>query len=201
MHSVRKMKTLPGQPPDSERIYYGPVTSQRKTPTSPQEVSVVHLHMVVQGSRTRRARPLQFVLHNAILLARAAGGAMLSPRLQPTFSWACAHNGGLSSRRLSPLRCILALTVPVVRGLDTPFLLCRRLPRGALRSSATLDQQTVCLIVSDIILQKLAVVNPGSYPSATSRAIITVNPSEKAMAPAEERPPCAVPGSSSAATT
>ncbi len=73
VHSVRKMKTLPGQPPDSERIYYGPVTSQRKTPTSPQEVSVVHLHMVVQGSRTRRARPLQFVLHNAILLARAAG--------------------------------------------------------------------------------------------------------------------------------
>lgn len=42
------------------------------------------------------------------------------------------HNGGLSSRRLSPLRCILALTVPVVRGLATPFLLCRRLARGGL---------------------------------------------------------------------
>ena len=77
-----------------------------------------------------RAR-CNFVLHNAILLARAAGG-QTSLLVCSLPSHGLTHNGGLSSRRLSPLRCILALTVPVVRGLATPFLLCRRLARGGL---------------------------------------------------------------------
>lgn len=54
------------------------------------------------------------------------------------------------------------------------------------------------LLVSDIILQESAVVNPPPYPSATSRIIITVKPAAKASAPGPESPRV---GSSSAATT
>lgn len=145
----RENETLPGAKPDSERNRYDPCTTERrrrprrppkragrekggaKNTDLPFRRSAWYIYMVVQDSRTRRARPLQFVLHNAILLARAAGG-QTSLLVCSLPSHGLTHNGGLSSRRLTPLRCILALTVPVVRGLATPFLLCRRLARGGL---------------------------------------------------------------------
>ena len=170
----------------------------QKTPTSysggQRGTSTWWYKVPAHGERAR----CNFVLHNAILLARAAG-ADIPPRLQPTFSWACAHNGGLSSRRLSPLRCILALTVPVVRGLGTPFLLCRRLARGGLygRRRHWINRLFIYLS-SDIIVQHTSDVNPLPYPSATSRIIITVNPRAKASALGPESPRA---GSSSAATT
>ena len=145
----RENETLPGAKPDSERNRYDPCTTERrrrprrppkragrekggaKNTDLPFRRSAWYIYMVVQDSRTRRARPLQFVLHNAILLARAAG-EQYSRLVCSLPSHGLTHNGGLSSRRLTPLRCILALTVPVVRGLATPFLLCRRLARGGL---------------------------------------------------------------------
>ena len=170
----------------------------QKTPTShsggQRGTSTWWYKIPAHGERAR----CNFVLHNAILLARAAGGEHPSS-FAAYASHGLTHNGGLSSRRLSPLRCILALTVPVVRGLATLSLLCRRLARGGLYGrSATLDQQTVYLLVSDIILQELAVVNPPPYPNATSRIIITVKPAAKASAPGPGSPRV---GSSSAATT
>lgn len=103
----------------------------QKTPTSrsggQRGTSTWWYKIPAHGERAR----CNFVLHNAILLARAAGG-QTSLLVCSLPSHGLTHNGGLSSRRLSPLRCILALTVPVVRGLATPFLLCRRLARGGL---------------------------------------------------------------------
>ena len=87
----RENETLPGAKPDSERNRYDPCTTERhrrprrppkragrekggaKNTGLPFRRSAWYIYMVVQDSRTRRARPLQFVLHNAILLARAAG--------------------------------------------------------------------------------------------------------------------------------
>ena len=87
----RENETLPGAKPDSERNRYDPCTTERrrrlrrppkragrekggaKNTDLPFRRSAWYIYMVVQDSRTRRARPLQFVLHNAILLARAAG--------------------------------------------------------------------------------------------------------------------------------
>lgn len=109
-----------------------------------------------------------FVLHNAILLALAAS-------VHP-----CAHSTG---------RAGFGYPFP---SMPTPG------PWWAVRPPATLDQQTVYLLVSDIILQELAVVNPPPYPNATSRIIITVKPAAKASAPGPESPRV---GSSSAATT
>lgn len=210
----RENETLPGAKPDSERNRYDPCTTERRRrPRRPPKRAgrekggakntdlsfrrpAWYIYMVVQGSRTRRARPLQFVLHNAILLARAAGDS--PPRLQPTFSWAypqwrtfvpaalaasvhpCAHSTG---------RAGFGYPFP---SMPTPG------PWWAVRPPATLDQQTVYLLVSDIILQELAVVNPPPYPNATSRIIITVKPAAKASAPGPESPRV---GSSSAATT
>lgn len=103
----------------------------QKTPTSrsggQRGTSTWWYKIPAHGERAR----CNFVLHNAILLARAAGG-QTSLLVCSLPSHGLTHNGGLSSRRLSPLRCILALTVPVVRGLATPFLLCRRLAHGGL---------------------------------------------------------------------
>ena len=103
----------------------------QKTPTSrpggQRGTSTWWYKIPAHGERAR----CNFVLHNAILLARAAG-EQYSLLVCSLPSHGLTHNGGLSSRRLSPLRCILALTVPVVRGLATPFLLCRRLARGGL---------------------------------------------------------------------
>ena len=75
-----------------------------------------------------------FNLENALAAIGAGSrrGGQTSLLVCSLPSHGLTHNGGLSSRRLSPLRCILALTVPVVRGLATPFLLCRRLARGGL---------------------------------------------------------------------
>lgn len=93
--------------------------------------SAWYIYMVVQDSRTRRARPLQLCPTQCNSPGSRRGGQ--TSRLVCSLpSHGLTHNGGLSSRRLSPLRCILALTVPVVRGLATPFLLCRRLARGGL---------------------------------------------------------------------
>lgn len=128
----------------------------------------------------------------------APRGTDIPPRLQPTFSWAypqwrtfvpaalaasvhpCAHSTG---------RAGFGYPFP---SMPTPG------PWWAVRPPATLDQQTVYLLVSDIILQELAVVNPPPYPNATSRIIITVKPAAKASAPGPESPRV---GSSSAATT
>lgn len=103
----------------------------QKTPTShsggQRGTSTWWYKIPAHGERAR----CNFVLHNAILLARAAG-EQYSRLVCSLPSHGLTHNGGLSSRRLTPLRCILALTVPVVRGLATPFLLCRRLAHGGL---------------------------------------------------------------------
>ena len=145
----RENETLPGAKPDSERNRYDPCTTERhrrprrppkragrekggaKTPTSrsggQRGTSTWWYKIPAHGERAR----CNFVLHNAILLARAAG-EQYSRLVCSLPSHGLTHNGGLSSRRLTPLRCILALTVPVVRGLATPFLLCRRLARGGL---------------------------------------------------------------------
>lgn len=170
----------------------------QKTPTSrpggQRGTSTWWYKIPAHGERAR----CNFVLHNAILLARAVGGADIPPRLQPTFSWAypqwrtfvpaayaasvhpCAHSTG---------RAGFGCPFP---SMPTPG------PWWAVRPPATLDQQTVYLLVSDIILQELAVVNPPPYPNATSRIIITVKPAAKASAPGPESPRV---GSSSAATT
>ena len=136
----------------------------KKTPTSERRSAWYIFNMVEQNSRTRRARPLQIRPTQCNSPGSRRGNetphGLSFPRLQPTFSWEASHNGGLSSRRLTPLRCILALTVPVARGLGTPFLLCQRLPLRALRPLATLDRQTVYLLVSVIIIQEPAIVNP-----------------------------------------
>ena len=211
----RENETLPGAKPDSERNRYDPCTTERcrrprrppkragrekggaKTPTSrsggQRGTSTWWYKIPAHGERAR----CNFVLHNAILLARAAG-ADIPPRLQPTFSWAypqwrtfvpaalaasvhpCAHSTG---------RAGFGYPFP---SMPTPG------PWWAVRPPATLDQQTVYLLVSDIILQELAVVNPPPYPNATSRIIITVKPAAKASAPGPESPRV---GSSSAATT
>ena len=212
----RENETLPGAKPDSERNRYDPCTTEkRRRPRRPPKRagrekggakntdlpfrrSAWYIYMVVQDSRTRRARPLQFVLHNAILLARAAGdrhptsfAAYLLMGLRPqwrTFVPAayaasvhpCAHSTG---------RAGFGYPFP---SMPTPG------PWWAVRPPATLDQQTVYLLVSDIILQELAVVNPPPYPNATSRIIITVKPAAKASAPGPGSPRV---GSSSAATT
>ena len=212
----RENETLPGAKPDSERNRYDPCTTERrrrprrppkragrekggaKNTDLPFRRSAWYIYMVVQDSRTRRARPLQFVLHNAILLARAAGdrhpssfAAYLLMGLRPqwrTFVPAayaasvhpCAHSTG---------RAGFGYPFP---SMPTPG------PWWAVRPPATLDQQTVYLLVSDIILQELAVVNPPPYPNATSRIIITVKPAAKASAPGPGSPRV---GSSSAATT
>ena len=60
-----------------------------------------------------------FVLRRAILLPRAV--EPMAPRLHPTFSGGGAPNGGLSSRRPRPLRCILAPTVPFAWGFRPRF--------------------------------------------------------------------------------
>lgn len=149
VHSVPRNETLPGAKPDSERNRYDPCTTERrrrprrppkragrekggaKNTDLPFRRSAWYIYMVVQDSRTRRARPLQLCPTQCNSPGSRRGG-------QPSLlvcslpSHGLTHNGGLSSRRLSPLRCILALTVPVVRGLATPFLLCRRLARGGL---------------------------------------------------------------------
>lgn len=145
----RENETLPGAKPDSERNRYDPCTTERRRrPRRPPKragrekggakntdlrsggqrgTSTWWYKIPAHGERAR----CNFVLHNAILLARAAG-EQYSRLVCSLPSHGLTHNGGLSSRRLSPLRCILALTVPVVRGLATPFLLCRRLAHGGL---------------------------------------------------------------------
>lgn len=170
----------------------------QKTPTShsggQRGTSTWWYKIPAHGERAR----CNFVLHNAILLARAAGdshpssfAAYLLMGLRPqwrTFVPAalaasvhpCAHSTG---------RAGFGYPFP---SMPTPG------PWWAVRPPATLDQQTVYLLVSDIILQELAVVNPPPYPSATSRIIITVKPAAKASAPGPGSPRV---GSSSAATT
>ena len=170
----------------------------QKTPTSrsggQRGTSTWWYKVPAHGERAR----CNFVLHNAILLARAAGdrhptssAAYLLMGLRPqwrTFVPAayaasvhpCAHSTG---------RAGFGYPFP---SMPTPG------PWWAVRPPATLDQQTVYLLVSDIIVQELAVVNPLPYPSATSRIIITVKPAAKASAPGPGSPRV---GSSSAATT
>lgn len=145
----RENETLPGAKPDSERNRYDPCTTERrrrprrppkragrekggaKNTDLPFRRSAWYIYMVVQDSRTRRARPLQLCPTQCNSPGSRRGG-QTSLLVCSLPSHGLTHNGGLSSRRLTPLRCILALTVPVVRGLATPFLLCRRLARGGL---------------------------------------------------------------------
>lgn len=158
---------------------------------------MVHLHGGTRFPHTESApaATLSYTMQFSWLAPR---GTDIPPRLQPTFSWAypqwrtfvpaalaasvhpCAHSTG---------RAGFGYPFP---SMPTPG------PWWAVRSPATLDQQTVYLLVSDIILQELAVVNPPPYPNATSRIIITVKPAAKASAPGPESPRV---GSSSAATT
>lgn len=212
----RENETLPGAKPDSERNTYDPCTTERRRRPPPpaqkgrprkrrrkkhrppvQEVSVVHLHGGTRFPHTESApaATLSYTMQFSWLAPR---GTDIPPRLQPTFSWAypqwrtfvpaalaasvhpCAHSTG---------RAGFGYPFP---SMPTPG------PWWAVRPPATLDQQTVYLLVSDIILQELAVVNPPPYPSATSRIIITVKPAAKASAPGPESPRV---GSSSAATT
>lgn len=121
-------KTSPPPPPAQKGR---PRKRRRKKHRPPvQEVSVVHLHGGTRFPHTESAP--------AATLSYTMQFSWLAPRGQTSLlvcslpSHGLTHNGGLSSRRLTPLRCILALTVPVVRGLATPFLLCRRLARGGL---------------------------------------------------------------------
>lgn len=158
---------------------------------------MVHLHGGTRFPHTESApaATLSYTMQFSWLAPR---GTAIPPRLQPTFSWAypqwrtfvpaayaasvhpCAHSTG---------RAGFGHPFP---SMPTPG------PWWAVRPPATLDQQTVYLLVSDIILQELAVVNPPPYPSATSRIIITVKPAAKASAPG---PGSLRVGSSSAATT
>ena len=211
----RENETLPGAKPDSERNRYDPCTTERrrrprrppkragrekggaKNTDLPFRRSAWYIYMVVQDSRTRRARPLQFVLHNAILLARAAGdrhpSSFAAYLLMGLPTMADFRPGGLAASvhpcAHSTGRAGFGYPFP---SMPTPG------PWWAVRPPATLDQQTVYLLVSDIILQELAVVNTPPYPSATSRIIITVKPAAKASAPGPGSPRV---GSSSAATT
>ena len=134
----RENETLPGAKPDSERNRYDPCTTERrrrprrppkragrekggaKNTDLPFRRPAWYIYMVVQDSRTRRARPLQFVLHNAILLARAAGG-QTSLLVCSLPSHGLTHNGGLSSRRSKPLRCDLTRTAPFRVGINAFF--------------------------------------------------------------------------------
>ena len=212
----RENETLPGTKPDSERNRYDPLRHGETSPPLPpapqgrprkrrrkkhrppiQEVSVVHLHGGTRFPHTESApaATLSYTMQFSWLAPR---GTAIPPRLQPTFSWAypqwrtfvpaalaasvhpCAHSTG---------RAGFGYPFP---SMPTPG------PWWAVRPPTTLDQQTVYLLVSDIILQELAVVNPPPYPSPTSRIIITVKPAAKASAPGPESPRV---GSSSAATT
>lgn len=116
-----------------------------------QEVSVVHLHGGTRFPHTESApaATLSYTMQFSWLAPR---GADIPPRLQPTFSWAypqwrtfvpaayaasvhpCAHSTG---------RAGFGYPFP---SMPTPG------PWWAVRPPATLDQQTVCLIVSNIIL-------------------------------------------------
>ena len=191
----RKDVAAPRRPPHRA----GREKGGAKNTDLPFRRSAWYIYMVVvQGSRTRRARPLQLCPTQCNSPGSRRGGTVFPPRLQPTFSWAypqwrtfvpaayaasvhpCAHSTG---------RAGFGHPFP---SMPTPG------PWWAVRPPATLDQQTVYLLVSDIILQELAVVNPPPYPNATSRIIITVKPAAKASAPGPESPRV---GSSSAATT
>lgn len=169
----------------------------QKTPTSrsggQRGTSTWWYKVPAHGERAR----CNYVLHNAILLARAAGDSHPSSfaayLLMGLPTMADFRPGGSrrfgASLRSQYRSCGVWLPLP---SMPTPG------PWWAVRPPATLDQQTVYLLVSDIILQELAVVNPPPYPNATSRIIITVKPAAKASAPGPESPRV---GSSSAATT
>ena len=169
----------------------------QKTPTSrsggQRGTSTWWYKIPAHGERAR----CNFVLHNAILLARAAGdrhpSSFAAYLLMGLPTMADFRPGGLAASvhpcAHSTGRAGFGHPFP---SMPTPG------PWWAVRPPATLDQQTVYLLVSDIILQELAVVNPPPYPNATSRIIITVKPAAKASAPGPGSPRV---GSSSAATT
>lgn len=156
----RENETLPGAKPDSERNRYDPCTAERrrrprrppkragrekggaKNTDLPFRRSAWYIYMVVQDSRTRRARPLQLCPTQCNSPGSRRGGADIPPRLQPTFSWAypqwrtfvpaayaasvhpCAHSTG---------RAGFGYPFP---SMPTPG------PWWAVRPPATLDQQT-----------------------------------------------------------
>lgn len=102
----RENETLPGAKPDSERNRYDPCTTERrrrpcrppkragrekggaKNTDLPSRRSAWYIYMVVQDSRTRRARPLQLCPTQCNSPGSRRGGTDIPPRLQPTFSWA-----------------------------------------------------------------------------------------------------------------
>ena len=212
----RENETLPGAKPDSERNRYDPCTTERrrrprrppkragrekggaKNTDLPFRRSAWYIYMVVQDSRTRRARPLQLCPTQCNSPGSRRGG-QTSLLVCSLPSHGLPHNGGLSSRRLYAASVHPCAHSTGRAGFGHPFpSMPTPGPWWAVRPPATLDQQTVYLLVSDIILQELAVVNPPPYPNATSRIIITVKPAAKASAPGPESPRV---GSSSAATT
>lgn len=212
----RENETLPGAKPDSERNRYDPCTTERrrrprrppkragakkavqKTPTSrsggQRGTSTWWYKVPAHGERAR----CNYVLHNAILLARAAGdrhpSSFAAYLLMGLPTMADFRPGGLrrfgASLRSQYRSC--GVWPPLSFYADAwPVVGC---------TAAGDIGSTDCLFTCQrhYILQELAVVNPPPYPNATSRIIITVKPAAKASAPGPESPRV---GSSSAATT
>ncbi len=189
----RENETLPGAKPDSERNRYDPCTTERhrrprrppkragrekggaKTPTSrsggQRGTSTWWYKIPAHGERAR----CNFVLHNAILLARAAGGrhpsSFAAYLLMGLPTMADFRPGG--SRRFGA-------------SLRSQYRSCGVWPPLSFYADAW------------PVVGCTAVVNPPPYPNATSRIIITVKPAAKASAPGPGSPRV---GSSSAATT
>lgn len=169
----------------------------QKTPTSrsggQRGTSTWWYKIPAHGERAR----CNFVLHNAILLARAVGdrhpSSFAAYLLMGLPTMADFRPGGLrrfgASLRSQYRSC--GVWLPLSFYADAwPVVGCT--------AAGDIGSTDFYLLVSDIILQELAVVNPPPYPSATSRIIITVKPAAKASAPGPESPRV---GSSSAATT
>ena len=112
----RENETLPGAKPDSERNRYDLCTTERrrrphrppkragrekggaKNTDLPFRRSAWYIYMVVQDSRTRRARPLQLCPTQCNSPGSRRGG-QTSLLVCSLPSHGLTHNGGLSSRR------------------------------------------------------------------------------------------------------
>lgn len=99
----------------------GRTSAAKKPPVSPRGSPAAHAFTRAQ----RRERPPRFCPPpcNSPASRRGADGSSFASYLLR----GVAPNGGLSSRRPRPLRCILAPTVPFAWGSFAPFLLGRHL--------------------------------------------------------------------------
>ena len=139
----RENETLPGAKPDSERNRYDPCTTERRRPRRPPKRAgrekggakntdlpfrrpAWYIYMVVQGSRTRRARPLQLCPTQCNSPGSRRGGTVFPPRLQPTFSWAYPQwRTFVPAAKAASVHSCAHSAVRV--GFPTPFLLGRHL--------------------------------------------------------------------------